>query len=170
MSQEKIFDAIKEYCNKNHNFDFNPNNPIVRLHEPTFGAEEINAAVGPMLSTYVTMGKEVRKFEEQYSKELGYGYGVMNNSGSSANLLAIAALTNPLTKNNLKSGDEVIVPTLSWSTTIWPLFQHNLVPVFVDPDPKTFNFDLNKLEEAITPKTKADYVVSKIDEFINKNA
>lgn len=79
----------------------------------------------------------------------------MSNSGSSANLLAIAALCNFQTKDRLNAGDEVIVPALSWATTIWPLVQYNLVPVFVDCDPKTYNFDLNKLEDAITPKTRA---------------
>ena len=159
INKESIFSDIADYCKQNHNFYFDPKNPVVRLHEPTFGAEEINAFLDQMLTTKVTMGKEVRKFEEKYAKEFGNKYAVMNNSGSSANLLAISAIANPLTKNNLKAGDEVIVPSLSWSTTVWPLIQHNLVPVLVDCDPKTFNLDLNKLESAITPKTKAIMLV-----------
>lgn len=157
--KQNIFAAVKEYCDANHNFKFDPKNPVIRLHEPTFSTDEINAFLEPMLTTHVTMGKEVRKFEEQYAKEFGHKYGVMNNSGSSANLLAVAAIANPATTNNLKAGDEVIVPSLSWSTTVWPLIQSNLIPVFVDCDPKTFNFDLNKLEAAITPKTKAIMLV-----------
>lgn len=153
--KDNIFTAVDAYCNETHNFSFDPENPVIRLHEPTFGAEEINAFIDPMLSTYVTMGKEVRKFEEQYAAEFKHKYGVMNNSGSSANLLAVSALCSPTTRDNLKAGDEVIVPSLSWSTTVWPLIQNNLTPVFVDCDPQTFNFDLNKLEEAITPKTRA---------------
>ncbi len=162
MSQEqmqKIFNAVNEYCAANHNFNFDPKNPIIRLHEPTFSAEEINAFLAPMLTTHVTMGKEVRKFEEQYAREFGHKYGVFNNSGSSANLLAVSAIKNPATTNPLQDGDEVIVPSLSWSTTVWPLIQHNLIPVLVDCDPKTFNFDLNKLEAAITPKTRAIMLV-----------
>lgn len=157
--KDEIFSLVNEYCNKNHNFKFNKENPIIRLHEPTFGAEEINAFLDQMLSTKVTMGPEVRKFEEQYAKMFGNKYAISNNSGSSANLLAISAIANPLTKNNLKPGDEVLVPSLSWSTTIWPLIQHNLIPVLVDCDPKTFNLDLNKLESAITAKTKAIMLV-----------
>ena len=157
--KELIFSNITDYCDQNHNFNFDPKNPIVRLHEPTFGAEEINAFVDQMLTTHVTMGKEVRKFEEQYAKIMGHKYAVMNNSGSSANLLAVSALANKLTKNNLNVGDEVIVPSLSWSTTVWPLIQHGLTPVFVDTDPQTFNLDSNKLEEAITNKTKAIMLV-----------
>lgn len=157
--KQKIFAAVNEYCAANHHFGFDPKNPLVRLHEPTFSGEEINAFVDQMLSTKVTMGPEVRKFEEQYAREFDHKYGVMNNSGSSANLLAVAAIANPATTNNLKAGDEVIVPSLSWSTTVWPLIQSNLVPVFVDCDPQSFNFDLNKLEAAITPKTKAIMLV-----------
>jgi CDP-6-deoxy-D-xylo-4-hexulose-3-dehydrase len=158
-NKELIFSNIADYCKQNHNFNFDIKNPVVRLHEPTFGAEEINAFLDQMLTTKVTMGKEVRKFEEQYAQMFGNKYAVMNNSGSSANLLAVSAIANPLTKNNLKAGDEVIVPSLSWSTTVWPLIQHNLIPVLVDCDPKTFNLDLNKLESAITPKTKAIMLV-----------
>lgn len=157
--KEQIFSLVQEYCQQNHNFYFDAKNPIVRLHEPTFSGDEINAFLDQLLSTNVTMGKEVRKFEEQYAKAFGHKYAVSNNSGSSANLLAISAIANPATKNNLKAGDEVIVPTLSWSTTIWPLIQHNLIPVLVDCDPKTFNLDLNKVEKAITPKTKAIMLV-----------
>lgn len=159
QQMNKIFAAVNEYCDANHNFTFDAKNPIIRLHEPTFGAEEINAFLEPMLTTHVTMGKEVRKFEEQYAKEFGHKYGVFNNSGSSANLLAVSAIKNPATTNPLKDGDEVIVPSLSWSTTVWPLIQHNLIPVMVDCDPKSFNFDLNKLEAAITPKTRAIMLV-----------
>ena len=158
-SKEIIFSSIDNYCKEHHNFEFDPNNPIVRLHEPTFSTEEINVFVDQMLSTHVTMGKEVRKFEEQYASVLGHKYSVMNNSGSSANLLAISALANSLTEEPLKPGDEVIVPSLAWSTTVWPLIQHGLVPILVDADPQTFNLDLNKLEDAITDKTKAIMLV-----------
>lgn len=154
-----IFSQLENYTKQEYNFTFDPRNPVVRLHEPSFGADEIYAATETMLSTYVTMGKKVRSFEEEYAKEFGFKHGIMNNSGSSANLLAIAALTNPVTKNRLKPGDEVLVPALSWATTVWPLIQHQLVPVFVDCDLATYNFDYNKLEAAITPKTRAIMLV-----------
>jgi CDP-6-deoxy-D-xylo-4-hexulose-3-dehydrase len=163
MTREKLLDDIRvslqNYCDHEHKFTFDSKNPVVRLHEPTFGADEIFAAVQPMLSTFVTMGKKVRKFEEEYASKMGHKYAVMNNSGSSANLLAISALANPHTTNRLSPGDEVIVPALSWSTTLWPLIQNNLFPVIVDCDPNTWNFDLEKLEAAITPKTKAIMLV-----------
>src|SRR3990167_4152927 len=157
---QKIQENIQAYCDTYYDFSFNPANPIVRLHEPTQHGEEIYAAIETMLSTFTTMGKKVRAFEQQYADYVNTQYGVMSNSGSSANLLAIAALANPATPDYLKPGDEVIVPALSWSTTIWPIIQHNLVPVLVDCDLNTFNLDLNKLEQAIGPRTRAIKLVN----------
>lgn len=147
--------GIKDYCDSEFHFGFDPKNPVVRLHEPSFGAPEITAMVEQSLSTMVTMGKQVRSFEEQCAAHFDTKYCNMNNSGSSANLLAVAALANPVWPNHLKAGDEVIVPALSWATTVWPLIQYNLVPVFVDCDLSTYNFDMKKLEAAIGPKTRA---------------
>lgn len=151
--------SIKAYCEALLDFSFDPVNPFVRLHEPTFGADEILAAVRCMLSTRVTMGEKVSRFEREFTDKFGFAHGVMNNSGSSANLLAVAALTNPQTKNHLNPGDEVIVPALAWSTTVWALIQHNLVPVVVDIDPGTLNIDPNEIERAVGPRTRAVMVV-----------
>ena len=152
-------EAINNFCYKNHNYQFDLKNPVIRLHEPTFGAEEINAALDVLLSTRVTMGPKVRSFEKQFSLMHGHADGVTSNSGSSANLLALAALCNPMYSKKLNPSDEVIVPALSWSTTVWPLVQHGLVPVVVDIDPKTFNIDPKQILKAITPKTKAVMLV-----------
>jgi CDP-6-deoxy-D-xylo-4-hexulose-3-dehydrase len=150
---------IDAYCAEHYRFAFDPQNPVVRLHEPSFAAPEINAMVAQALSTMVTMGRQVRAFEEQCGAHFGSSHVLMNNSGSSANLLAVAALANPAWENPLLPGDEVIVPALSWATTVWPLIQHQLLPVFVDCDPATYNFDYAKLEAAITPKTRAIMLV-----------
>lgn len=107
----------------------------VRLNEPTFGEVEITAAVEVMRSTYVTQGNKVREFEQAFCEKFGFKHAVACNSGSSANLLIIAAL---YALGRLKQDDEIIVPALSWSTTISPLIQHGLIPVFVDCD-ETFN-------------------------------
>lgn len=122
----------------------------VKLHEPTFGEEEIVAVVEVLRSTMVTSGVKVREFESHFGPN-----AVMCNSGSSANLLAIAALCNPETLNRLEPGDEVIVSALSWSTTVWPLVQHGLIPKIVDIDPETLNIDPVEVEKAIGPKTRA---------------
>ena len=150
---------VEAYCAQAHGAEFDPGKPIVRLHEPTFGASEINAALDCLLTTHVTMGPKVRAFERAFADEFGWKHGVMNNSGSSANLLAVAALANPATKEGLKPGDEVIVPALSWSTTVWPLIQCGLVPVIVDIDPTTFNIDPAQIEKAIGPKTRGVMIV-----------
>lgn len=131
----------------------------VKLHETSFGEEEINAAIEQMRSTQVTMGEKTRTFENQCAQYFGSEYSLMCNSGSSSNLLAIAALSNPALEKHMKAGDEVIVPALSWATSVWPIIQHQLTPVFVDCDLDTYNFDYEKLEAAITDKTKAIMVV-----------
>src|SRR5581483_9356732 len=138
--------SVEAYCKAAHGCAFDPKDPIVRLHEPTFGADEINAALECLLTTQVTMGPKVKGFEAAFAAQYGWAHGVMNNSGSSANLLAIAALANPMTRDALRPGDEVIVPALSWSTTVWPLVQHGLTPVIVDIDPATFNIDPGEIE------------------------
>lgn len=150
---------IQQYCDEHYHFGFNPENPSVKLHEPTFAADEIYAATETFLSTQVTMGKKTREFESAYCQLLQYSYGVMNNSGSSANLLALAALTNPVTQDHLRPGDEVIVPALAWSTSVWPIVQMGLIPVFVDSDPATFNIDPQKIEAAISNKTRAILII-----------
>lgn len=123
----------------------------IKLHERTFGEEEIAAVVEALRSpNNGTSGEKVREFERKFGE-----HAVLCNSGSSANLLAIAALTNPVTKNRLQPGDEVIVSALSWSTTVWPLVQHGLVPVIVDIDPDTLNIDMVQVLQALGPKTKA---------------
>jgi CDP-6-deoxy-D-xylo-4-hexulose-3-dehydrase len=150
-----LHQAVAAYCDAHHDFRFDPAHPLVRLHEPTFGAEEINAALDVLLSTRVTMGPAVKRFEREFCDAFGSPHGVMNNSGSSANLLAVAAMANVAWGPHLRPGDEVIVPALSWSTTVWPLVQHGLVPVIVDVDPRTFNLDPNEVERAIGPRTRA---------------
>ena len=122
----------------------------IKLHEPTFGEEEIQAVVDVMRSTQVTSGEKVRAFEASFGPN-----AVMCNSGSSANLLAISVLCNPLTMGRLLPGDEVIVSALSWSTTVWPLVQHGLIPVIVDIDPDTLNIDVEQVQRAVGLRTRA---------------
>lgn len=121
----------------------------IRLHEPTFCEEEISAAIDVLRSKKVAQGERVREFEKAFRP---YNHAVACNSGSSANLLAISALK---AMGKLKDGDEVIVSALSWSTTVFPLIQHNLIPVIVDCDPDTLNMDMKQAEKAISEKTKA---------------
>lgn len=112
-------------------------------------------------SDMYSMGPEVRAFEQEFAAHFGANYAVMVNSGSSANLLMTGALF--YSKNNdlrLQSGDEVIVPAVSWSTTYYPLAQYGLVQKFVDIDRATLNYDLDALAEAVTEKTRAIMIVN----------
>jgi CDP-6-deoxy-D-xylo-4-hexulose-3-dehydrase len=154
-----VHKSVEAYCQARHHFAFDEKDPVVRLHEPTFSAEEINAALDCLLTTRVTMGAKVKQFERAFSDFYGWSHGVVSNSGSSANLLAVAAIANPETRDALRPGDEVIVPALSWSTTVWPLIQCGLVPVVVDIDPKTLNIDPNEIEAAIGPRTRGVMIV-----------
>jgi CDP-6-deoxy-D-xylo-4-hexulose-3-dehydrase len=106
-----------------------------------------------------TMGPLVAQFEREFAGHFGAGFGVMVNSGSSANLLAVAAaVLDP--RSDLKAGDEVLVTAVSWATTYYPLQQYGLVAKFIDIDLDTLNMDLDLAEAAIGPKTKAIFAVN----------
>lgn len=123
------------------------------LASSTWDEKEIEAINGVIAKDMYTMGDGVKQFEENFAKFVGSKYAVMVNSGSSANLIAVAALF--YTKNpKLKRGDEVIVPAVSWSTTYYPLYQYGLKLKFVDVDLDTLNFDLDQLKVAVTEDTK----------------
>ena len=129
------------------------------LASSTWGDEERQAIIGVLDSDNYTMGKNVREFEERFARYFGMKYAVMANSGSSANLIAVASLFYKK-ENPLKRGDEVIVPCISWSTTFHPLHQYGLRLKFVDIDLHTLNYDIEELKKAVTKKTKMIVAVS----------
>ena len=131
------------------------------LATATWDQKEIDAMQSVIESGNFTMGEKVSLFEKEFSRYIGSQNAVMVNSGSSANLLMIAALfytKNP--KLKLKRGDEVIVPAVSWSTTYYPLYQYGLKIKFVDIDIETLNYDLVQLEAAISNKTRVVLAVN----------
>jgi len=119
--------------------------------------KEIEAIMRVVKQDRYTMGDAVFEFERQFARFFGSSYAVMVNSGSSANLLAIAALSFKK-ENPLKPGDEIIVPSLSWATTYYPVSQYGMKLVFVDIDLNTLNINSKLIENAITPKTRAVFV------------
>ena len=129
------------------------------LASSSWDNEEIKAINKVIDSNMYTMGKFVKEFEQDFAKFTQNKYCVMVNSGSSANLLAIAALFYKK-ENPLKRGDEVIVPAVSWATTYYPLYQYGLKLKFVDVDKYTLNFDLEELKKAITDKTRLIFAVN----------
>lgn len=129
------------------------------LATSTWDEKELNAIESVIKRDVFTMGESVAQFEQDFSKYLDSKYCVMVSSGSTANLIATAALF--YTKNpKLKRGDEVIVPAVSWSTTYFPLQQYGLKLKFVDIDLDTLNYDLDALKFAISDETKMIMVVN----------
>ena len=124
-----------------------------KLASSTWDDKEIEAIKKVVSTGFYTMGDFVSKFESNFADFFKSKYAVMVNSGSSANLLAIASLFF-IQKNPLKKGDEVIVPCVSWSTTYTPLQQYGLKVKFVDIDLKTLNYDVEKLNDAVSDKTR----------------
>ena len=111
------------------------------------------------LDMWLTAGRFNDQFEKEFAEFLGVKYALSTNSGSSANLLALSALTShKLGEKRLKKGDEVISVAAGFPTTVNPILQQGLVPVFVDCEIGSYNIDANQIEKAISPKTKAIFV------------
>ena len=144
---------------ENSREEFIPGKTKISIADPTYGFAEVNEALDSLLSTWVTMGKKVKKFENSFARYIGSKYSVMVNSGSSANLLALSILTNPKFSKRIKLGSEVLTPAVTWATTIFPIANVNLVPSFIDVDLENFNLDVDKLRKSITKKTKAIMLV-----------
>ena len=128
----------------------------VPLMAQPYGKEEILEAMESLISGDVTMGKKVAEFERLFAAYIGKKFAVMVNSGSSANLLALTAL---VTQGKLKPGDEVITPSVTWATTVFPIVNCGAVPVLIDVDLDTFNISATEIEKAITSKTKVIMLV-----------
>ncbi len=124
-----------------------------KLHFPlvdsSYDNQEIISCMATLLSGQLTMGAKVRQFEQNFARYCGARFAVMVNSGSSANLLALSVLTNPLRRVHLRAGDKVAVPAVCWSTSLWPVLQTGLVPVLIDVDPRTLNLSIPSLTAAL---------------------
>ena len=129
------------------------------LASSSWDKKEIEAINKVISTNMYTMGNFVRNFEEEFANYTQNKYCVMVNSGSSANLLAVASLFYKK-ENPIKKGDEVIVPAVSWATTYYPLYQYGLKLKFVDIDKDTLNFDIEELKKAVTNKTKMIFAVN----------
>jgi CDP-6-deoxy-D-xylo-4-hexulose-3-dehydrase len=140
--------------------------------------EEMCYLVDSALDFWLTAGRFSRRFEEEFARFLGMKYCLATNSGSSANLLAISALTSPkLGDDRLKPGDEVITTACGFPTTLNPIIQNGLVPVFIDIEAGTYNIQADRLEDAISERSKAIFIphtlgnpadLGKIMDVVNK--
>jgi CDP-6-deoxy-D-xylo-4-hexulose-3-dehydrase len=158
---ETILSDLTEYLKENkpkylYNQAFVAGKSQVLYSGPYWDEQEIMAAISTFITgKWVVAGENVYKFENAFAKMFGVKFAQMVNSGSSANLVLIAALKKYF---GWEDGDEIIVSPVGFPTTISTLVQNNLVPVFVDIEYDTLNFDINKIEEKITPKTKGIFV------------
>jgi CDP-6-deoxy-D-xylo-4-hexulose-3-dehydrase len=125
------------------------------LSVPLYGPEEVSAALVGLLEQRVTMGDQVRAFERRFAEFMGSRHAIMVNSGSSANLIAVSALSELTVHGGLRPGDEVIVPAVTWATTVSPILQLGCVPVLVDIDLETLNLRPEGVREALSERTRA---------------
>ena len=154
--RKEIVDLVRSY----HDVAF-PARPFVPGETPVpvsgrvFDEDDLALLVDSSLDFWLTTGRYAEAFEEQFARYMGVRHAVLCNSGSSANLLAVASLTSPkLGERRLQPGDEILTVAAGFPTTVNPALLYGLVPVFVDVDPTTHNVDPTKLEEAVGPRTK----------------
>ncbi len=126
----------------------------IKLMEDSIGQEEVNAILNCLESGGYTQGKIVDEFEKKFAEWNGSKYAIMVNSGSSANLLMLNVLKE---KYKLDNFGEVLVPMVTWPTTIYPIIQNNLKPVFCDVD-ESFNINLDSIKKMVNKHTKAIFV------------
>jgi CDP-6-deoxy-D-xylo-4-hexulose-3-dehydrase len=150
---ELVAAALKE---RHQTPDFVPGETAIPVSGKVFGAPELTAAVNASLDFWLTSGPYAEEFESKLARVVGMRDSFMVNSGSSANLLALTSLTSPKHGDRaLKPGDEVLTVAAGFPTTVTPILQNGLVPVYVDVDLGTYVANNQALEEAIGPKTKA---------------
>jgi len=149
------YDVLKYLYNTTPK-DFVPLETPIYYSGPYWDQKEIVAIMQSVLGgKWITSGEQVHKFEVQFSKKFNLGHSVMVNSGSSANLALIGAVKKYL---GWQDGDEIILSVVGFPTTLAPILQHDLTPVFIDIELDSLNFDLELIEEKITDRTRAIFL------------
>jgi len=154
---EEILALVAAHAAERHPAaQFDRANPSVPVSGKVFGPEEVVELVRSSLDFWLTSGQETQRFERGLARAAGVRHALMVNSGSSANLLAVATLCSPTLKDRrLRPGDEVITVAAGFPTTVNPIVQHGLVPVFVDIELPSYNVDVRRLDEALSSRTRA---------------
>jgi len=155
--RERILELVSEYHDAEFGArEFVPGETAVPVSGKVFDADELLNLVDASLDFWLTTGRYARRFEVDLAKRLGVRHAMVCNSGSSANLLALSALTSPkLGERRLRPGDEVITVAAGFPTTVNPIMLNRLVPVFVDVELGTYNLVPEQVEAAIGPRTRA---------------
>ena len=157
MNREKILELVREFAKEEYsNKEFIEGKSAVPVSGRVFDEDDVATLVDSALDFHLTTYRYNDKFEEGLREFFGLKYALTCNSGSSANLIAVSSLTSHLLKDRaLKQGDEIITVAAGFPTTVNPILQNNLTPVFVDVELKTYNADIKEIEKAITEKSKA---------------
>lgn len=155
--RDKILVSVTEFYQfKFANRSFTPGQTYVPVSGKVFDEQELTKLVDSSLDFWLTTGRYAAEFEEKFAQWMGVKHCLLVNSGSSANLVALSALTSPkLGEKQLKPGDEVITVAAGFPTTVNPIFQNRLVPVFLDVKLPSYDIDVDQLEQALSSKTKA---------------
>ena len=155
--RSRILSLVAEYAGEQWpERTFVPGTSTVPVSGKVFDAEDVQHLVDASLDFWLTTGRFAREFELSFAEWWGRKFCMLVNSGSSANLVALTALTSPqLGDRQLKPGDEVITCVAGFPTTVAPILQNQLIPVFLDVHIPTYNMDVTHLEAAIGPRTKA---------------
>lgn len=157
--RNKMKELALQYAKLDNEEKANTPKKYIPASGKNLGGEELVNMIDASLDMWLTAGHFNNDFEKQFAKKLGVNYAMTCNSGSSANLLAMTALTSPiLGKDALKKGDEVISVAAGFPTTVNPIIQNGLVPVFVDCEVGTYNIKIDEIESAISPKTRAIFL------------
>ncbi|MFH1442343.1 MAG: lipopolysaccharide biosynthesis protein RfbH [Candidatus Omnitrophota bacterium] len=166
--RKKILKQAADYFISQEKKEFIPGKTFIPYAGRVYDAKELVYLVDASLDFWLTAGRYAAEFEKKLAALLGIKYCLLANSGSSANLLAVSALTSPLLKNRqLHPGDEVIATACGFPTTLNPVLQNNLIPVFIDVDLGTYNIQADKIEKAITKKTKAIFTAHTLGNPLN---
>lgn len=171
-ARKTILNSIEEYCNTFHNVRkaFVPGEHIGYAGR-VYDKDEMCNLVDSALDYWLTAGRYTECFEKGLADFLNIKFCALVNSGSSANLLALSALTSPLLKDKqVVPGDEVITVAASFPTTVTPIIQLGMIPVFIDITLPDYNLDVTQLENAISPKTKVVMVAHTLGNPINLSA
>ncbi|OGS46374.1 MAG: lipopolysaccharide biosynthesis protein RfbH, partial [Elusimicrobia bacterium RIFOXYD2_FULL_34_15] len=158
--RKKIFKDVIRICSlKKKKERFIPGKSHINYAGRIYDEQEMINLIDSALDFWLTAGRYAQEFEKRFAEYLGVKSCVLVNSGSSANLIALTALTSPLLKERqLKAGDEVITTACGFPTTLNPIIQNNLVPVFIDVELGTYDIQADKIEKAISKKTKVIFV------------
>ena len=179
-TKDSILNSVREYYKENHvkqsRKDFYDDSDFIEGITPVpyagrvFNEEEMVNSASALLDFWLTLGEHGKSFEDKFANFLGVKKSILTNSGSSANLLTISALTShKLGSKRLLKGDEVITVAAGFPTTVAPILQNGLVPVFADNDPITLNLKVDDLPNLLSDKTKAVFIAHTLGNPFNLN-